>query len=120
MPALIFHMNADFSDQLGKRLVAFREAKGLTQADVAAKLDITLAGYGHYERGFRRVPVHLLSKLAQILECSETELLGLPAPTARRGRPSEWEKRINAIKDLPREKQREIRNVVDALLAKTA
>jgi len=110
-------MSANFSDQLGKRLVAFREAKGLRQADVAETLGVTLAGYGHYERGFRRVPVHLLSKLAQILECTETELLGVSEPKAKRGPPSDWEKRISTIKDLPRERQREIQNVVDALIA---
>jgi len=120
MPAFLFSMNADFSEQFTKRLAAAREAKGLTQADVAAKLGVTIGCYGHYERGFRRVPVHLLPKLAEVLECSEAELLGAPAPKARRGPPSDWERRIGVIKELPREKQREIRNVVDALLAKAA
>lgn len=120
MPAFNFPMSADFAQQFTKRLVALREAKGLTQTAVADKLGITLGRYGHYERGFRRVPVHLVSKLAEVLECSEAELLGASAPRVKRGPPSEWEKRFNAIKELPRDKQREIQNVVDALIAKAS
>jgi len=118
MPAFNFPMSADFVAQFTKRLVALREAKGLTQATVADKLGITLGRYGHYERGFRRLPVHLVPKLVEVLECSEAELLGAPPPKVKRGPPSEWEKRFTAIKELPRDKQREIQNVVDALIAK--
>jgi len=120
MTAFDFPMSADFAEQFGKRLVALREAKGLTQAAVAAKLGITLGRYGHYERGFRRLPVQLVAQLAEALECSESELLGAPQPKVKRGPPSEWEKRFTAIKELPRDKQREIQNVVDALIAKAS
>ena len=101
MTAFDFPMSADFAEQFGKRLVALREAKGLTQAAVAAKLDITLGRYGHYERGFRRLPVQLVAQLAEALECSESELLGAPQPKVKRGPPSEWEKRFTAIKVFP-------------------
>ncbi len=120
MPAFNFPMSADFAEQFTKRLIAMREAKGLTQTDIANGLGITLGRYGHYERRFRRFPVSLLPKLVEVLECSEAELLGAPVPKAKRGPPSDWEKRINLIKELPREKQREIQNVVDALIAKAS
>lgn len=114
-------VSQDFATKLPQRIVALRQAKGLTQATVAARLGISEGRYGHYERGFRRFPVALLPKLVEVLECSEAELLGAPAPrAAKRGPPSEWEKRIAVIKELPREKQREIRNVVDALIAKAS
>ncbi len=105
-------------NQLPQRVTALRQARSLTQATVAARLGITEGRYGHYERGFRRFPVNLLPKLVEVLECSEAELLGAPQPKVKRGPPSEWEKRINVIKELPRDKQREIQNVVDALIAK--
>lgn len=104
--------------QLPQRVAALRQAKNLSQAALAERLGITEGRYGHYERGFRRFPVMLLPKLVEVLECSEAELLGTPQPKAKRGPPSDWEKRINVIRELPREKQREIQNVVDALIAK--
>ena len=107
-------------NQLPQRVTALRQAKSLTQATMAERLGITEGRYGHYERGFSRFPVSLLPKLVEVLECSEAELLGAPQPKVKRGPPSDWEKRISAIKGLPGDKQREIRNVVDALLAKSA
>jgi transcriptional regulator with XRE-family HTH domain len=104
--------------QFPQRVAALRQAKALSQAALAERLGITEGRYGHYERGFRRFPVSLLPKLVEVLECSEAELLGSQPQRVKRGPPSEWEKRIAVIKDLPRDKQREIQNVVDALIAK--
>lgn len=116
-----FPVSKDFLNQLSHRVSALRQAKGLTQAAMAERLDIAEGRYSHYERGIRKFPVALLPKIAEVLECSEAELLGVPSqPKAKRGPPSEWEKRINAIKELPRDKQREIQNVVDALIAKAS
>jgi transcriptional regulator with XRE-family HTH domain len=113
-----FPVSQDHIRQLALRVAAFRQNKGFTQAALAQRLGITEGRYGHYERGFRRFPVDLLPKLAQVLACSEAELLGAPPSKAKRGPPSDWEKRIRVIQDLPRDKQREIQNVVDALIAK--
>ena len=115
-----FPVNKDTTRQLAHRVSTLRQAKGLTQATVADRLGIAEGRYSHYERGIRKFPVEILLKLTEVLECSEAELLGTPAPKARRGPPSEWEKRIQAIKELPRDKQREIQNVVDALIAKAS
>ncbi len=115
-----FPVSQNHALQLAQRIATLRQAKGSTQAAIAERLGITEGRYGHYERGFRRFPVSLLPKLVEVLECSEAELLGAPAPRGKRGPPSEWEKRFAAIKELPREKQREIQNVVDALIAKAS
>lgn len=115
-----FAMSQDHAAQLAQRVAALRQAKSLTQAVVAERLGIAEGRYSHYERGIRKFPVGLLPKLVEVLECSEAELLGAPTPKAKRGPPSEWEKRFNAIKELPREKQREIQNVVDALISKAS
>jgi len=101
-------------------MVAARKANDLTQAVVADRLGITHGGYGHYERGFRRVPLEMLPRLAEALECNETELLGLSERKAKPGPVSSWDKRVAAIKSLSRDKQKEIQNVVDALLNKAS
>ena len=114
-------MSQDHARQLAQRVTALRQAKSLTQAIVAERLGIAEGRYSHYERGIRKFPVDILPKLVEVLECSEAELLGAPPSTkAKRGPPSEWEKRFIAIKELPRDKQREIQNVVDALIAKAS
>lgn len=115
-----FPMSQDHARQLAQRIAALRQAKGFTQAVVAERLGIAEGRYSHYERGIRKFPVGLLPKLVEVLECSEAELFGTPAPKVKRGPPSAWEKRIEAIQSLPRDKQREIQNVVDALLAKAS
>ncbi len=115
-----FPMSQDHARQLAQRVTTLRQAKSLTQAVVAERLGIAEGRYSHYERGIRKFPVGLLPKLVEVLECSEAELLGAPPPKVKRGPPSEWEKRIAVIKDLPRDKQREIQNVVDALIAKAS
>lgn len=115
-----FPVSQDFAAQLPRRIAALREARGLTQTALAERLGIAQGRYNHYERGIRRFPAAMLPRLVEVLECSEAELLGARAPKPRRGPPSQWEKRINAIKELPREKQREIQNVVDALIAKAS
>src|ERR1700691_1239252 len=84
-----FPVSQDHIRQLAQRVAALRQNKGLTQAAFADRLGITEGRYGHYERGFRRFPVDLLPGLAQVLECSEAELLGAPPPSkAKRGPPS--------------------------------
>jgi len=101
-------------------MIAIHKANGLTQAVVAGRLGVTHGGYGHYERGFRRVPLEMIPRLAEALECGEADLLGLTEQKAKRGPVSGWEKRVSAIKSLPRDRQKEIQNVVDALLDKAS
>lgn len=110
----------DISRELPTRMIAIRKANGLTQAVVADRLGVTHGGYGHYERGFRRVPLEMIPRLAEALECGEADLLGLTEQKAKRGPVSGWEKRVSAIKSLPRDRQKEIQNVVDALLNKAS
>jgi transcriptional regulator with XRE-family HTH domain len=122
MLRLIQHLTLpeDISSQLPPRMIAIRKDNGLTQAVVSERLDITHGSYGHYERGFRRVPLEMIPRIAKALECSEADLLGISEQKAKRGPVSGWEKRVAAIKGLPRDKQKEIQNVVDALLSKAS
>jgi transcriptional regulator with XRE-family HTH domain len=110
-------LSAETSDLLRKRIAELRDAAGLTQLQLAERLGISPGRYNHYERGIRRLPIELLPKVAAALAVTESELFGVTAPRAKRGPASGWEKRVEAIKTLPTDKQREIQNVVDALLA---
>lgn len=51
---------------LGRRLTAIRLASGLTQADFAARLGLSLRAYANYERGEREMPTALFRSLTEI------------------------------------------------------
>jgi len=111
-------MTQDLAALLPERLEQIRKENGLTQVQVAQALGTTQGTYAQYESGTRGVSLKILPKLAEALGTSTEELLGLNEKRSKRGPLSAWEKRIDAIKKLPRDKQQEIQNVVDALISK--
>lgn len=69
-------LNASLNEQtLGDRLRTFRERAGLTQAEVAAVLDITSQAYSHYETGRRSPSADNFYKIAQLYHTSMECLL---------------------------------------------
>lgn len=54
-----------------------RERAGLTQDDVAARLGLSRAAYGHYERGRTAFQIDVLFVLADLLDLHLGNLLGL-------------------------------------------
>lgn len=70
------HLNASLNEQtLGDRLRTFRERAGLTQAEVAAVLDITSQAYSHYETGIRSPSADNFYKISQLYHTSMEFLL---------------------------------------------
>jgi transcriptional regulator with XRE-family HTH domain len=67
--------------QVERRVAArVREARnkaGLSQGDLAEVLDLSVAGFGHYDRGRQPYSVDMLFKLAPVLGRSVEWLLGL-------------------------------------------
>lgn len=61
---------------ISKNLRKMRTSKELTQHQMADFVDIELITYGRYERGERIPPADVLSKLADVLECTTDYLLG--------------------------------------------
>jgi transcriptional regulator with XRE-family HTH domain len=60
---------------LHERLRYERITLGLTQEEVAAKLDITPASYGLYEQNRRHPDYDILIKLAKLFSCSVDYLI---------------------------------------------
>jgi len=104
----------------GERLAEARKSSGLTQHQLADKLGVSQQMVDYYERRARNPSAVFVRRVAALLDVSADTLLGAPTARVKRGPLSEWEKRVNSIKGLPRDKQREIQNVVDALLASAA
>ena len=62
---------------IGKRLREFRQQRGLTQAELAEKLQIQQALVSEYERGTVRIHGALIAGFAKVLQASADEILGL-------------------------------------------
>ena len=62
---------------LGQRLRELREAKGLTQKQLARLLNLNSVTYLHYEKAQREPPLQVLADIALFFEVSTDYLLGL-------------------------------------------
>jgi len=103
----------------GARLAALRQERGWTQVQLAEKLGLTVKMVTYYEREATNPTAKTVAKLAEVFGVEPAAFLE-PSAQARRaakpGPPSEWDKRIAAIRQLPRGKQQKIAEVVEALL----
>ena len=69
---------------LGARIAALRKESGLSQAELAEKLQISASSMGMYEQGRREPSGQMLVSLAQTLGVTTDYLLtGIPAPEQR-------------------------------------
>lgn len=59
----------------GERIKELRESQGLLQRQLAASLEIDTPMFSKIERGERRAKREQVSKLAELLQCDENELL---------------------------------------------
>ena len=110
----------DFCKALGQRIAHLRKARGLTQVQLCAILNVAQQTLSHYEGGNLRVPLGLLPKLADIFELSLDELMtGQPAPKhpGKRGPVSRLQQQLLAIEAMPKAQQRMVSRVIDALIA---
>jgi transcriptional regulator with XRE-family HTH domain len=70
---------------MGQRLRELRLARGLTQEQLARKIDVGLDAVRKWERGKRTPMLDMAKKLAEALECSIDEIAGHELPAKKRG-----------------------------------
>lgn len=63
------------NNEVGKRIKALREKKGLTQLHMANFMGVTQSNYGRLEKGDSRIDVMRLFLIANLLQTSTTWLL---------------------------------------------
>lgn len=69
---------------INEQIKFFRLSLGLTQQQVADKLNISRQGYLYYEKGSREPNVDTIKKLCIIFDCTADELLEIETPTQRK------------------------------------
>ena len=101
----------------GERLAALRKAHGLTQPKMAEKLGVSPAMLAYYERKATNPTAEFVKKAAEVLNTSADDLLDREAkPLRKSGPPSQLEQRLQAIRQLPREKQKLVLQFLDSFL----
>jgi transcriptional regulator with XRE-family HTH domain len=108
----------DFFKELGARIAKSRKELSLTQSQLADSLGIAQQTMAHYEGGRLRVSASLLPEIAEILNLSLDELLGLSATKkiGKRGPASRLEQQIQIISQLPKTKQKFVSEMLDTII----
>jgi transcriptional regulator with XRE-family HTH domain len=74
---------------VNRRIQELRVARGLTQAQMAEKLDVTLRAYQYWESGEKDMRVSTLIHLALALSCHPSKFFDKPkSKSLKPGRPS--------------------------------
>ncbi|WP_127960420.1 helix-turn-helix domain-containing protein [Serratia microhaemolytica] len=108
----------NFFKELGARIAKSRKELNLTQSQLAEKLGIAQQTMAHYEGGKLRMPASFLPELAEILNLSLDELLGLSVSkkTNKRGPTSRLEQQMQLISQLPKMKQKFVSEMLDTII----
>ena len=105
----------------GMQLAALRMAHGWTQPQLADKLGITLAALTHYERKAQNPTAEFVAKVAKLFNVSVDQLLGHAVkPAQKTGPRSQLEEKLTAIRQLSREKQKVVLQLLDSFLQSNA
>lgn len=109
-----------FFRELGARIALARKELQLTQQQLSEQLGVAQQTMAHYEGGRLKVSAALLPQLAQILNLSLDELLGLPSQRlAKRGPASRLEQQIEIISQMPKTRQKFVTEMLDNVIGKT-
>jgi transcriptional regulator with XRE-family HTH domain len=105
----------------GSRLVALREKRGLTQREIAERLDVSPRAYAFWERKPVALKAEQISALADIFEVSADALLGRNAPAVKRNGPKgKLESLFEAARDLPRGQREKITAILEPFVKEHA
>lgn len=104
----------------GQRLASVRKKNGLSQKELAARLNTTREVIDYYERRAMNPSLSFIERAAESLEVSVAELVGSD-PRLSRGRPGplpQIARRIEQIRQLPRKEQEFVIRFLDTVLEK--
>jgi transcriptional regulator with XRE-family HTH domain len=110
---------------IAQRVTVLRKARGITQVELAARLDMSQALVSKYENGEVLLHAELLAQLATILDVSADELLGLRRKRARKAAASVptpvidkgLARRFALLQGLSRRDKETVARTIDALVA---
>ncbi len=107
---------------VGARLTELRLKVNLSQKELAELVNVPIANIGFWERTNTPPSSKILPRLAEVLGASVEEVLTGNARQTRRnsGRSGRLKETFDDVSKLPRNRQKKILDVVDALLVQAA
>ena len=107
------------TSEFGERLKRCRQARGLTQGELAQKCGVSQRMVRHYESRAKFPPIDLLPKLAKALRVSTEELLGLKNfKDEDLARSRKLMRRFKIVESFPLRDQRMIFSMINTVKAK--
>lgn len=110
------------SSEFGRRLTAIRQERGLTQTQLAERINASQRVISYYETVADSAPGSIIVQLAQALDVSADDLLGLKPPRKARAIAEDpktkrlWRK-FQQVQKLPEKDQRAVIRLVNSLVA---
>jgi transcriptional regulator with XRE-family HTH domain len=109
------------SSEFGRRLTAARQQRGLTQTELAERINATQRVISYYETVADSAPGPIVVLLAQALDVSADELLGLKptkktAPIKDDPETKRLWKKFQQIRALPEKDQRAVIRLINSLV----
>ena len=107
----------------GQRIARLRREKGLTQAELAQRLQVSQPVVSDYENDVIRLPADVVVQIAETLGASTDELLGMKRPAARSDggiKNRRLYRRMQEIEKLPRRDQEALLRTIEAFISKTS
>ena len=105
-----------FFKQLGLRIAELRKESGMTQAQLAELLKISQQLVGAYEIGSRKIPASMLPSIAKLFAIPLEQLMGVEKQPIKRGPASVLQRQIEQIGLMPRNKQKFITEMLEAMI----
>lgn len=107
----------------GRRLQEIRKRRGLSQVEVAQRLDIHQSLISQYERGYLRMHGALLVRLAQVLGTTPDEILSVKKSNGNAETPTmdrRFLRRLQQIDRLTPHQKKILLGTIDAFLSKAS
>lgn len=104
-------------ETIGQRLARLRKERGITQVELAAELGVTQSHVSEWERGNLRLHGELIAAVAQLLDVTADELLGLsPSDERAPAKNRRLLRRLREFDKLPKRDQEALLRTIDAFL----
>jgi transcriptional regulator with XRE-family HTH domain len=107
-------------ETLGARIAGLRKDRGMTQAELAERLQVSQPVVSDYENDVIRIPADVVVELAKILNASTDEILGLKADISRNAtiKNRRLLRQVQSIDKLSKRDQEALLRTIDAFLSK--
>lgn len=102
--------------EVGQRIRALRDARGITQVELAKTLAIDQSNVSAIERGVRGLTVHQTLKLARALGVSTDEILSGATTRDDGSIDRRFLRRLQKVGHLPKRDQQALLRTIDAFL----